>query len=115
MLVDYFSQSDRRFAQVSGIDETGTDISSVPSPGELVAIVMDRVNGRPEEIYWEKVPVKVKRSAVERAIKLMAGDRADTGNGDRPNAIKPDNSQQRSREIDRADVVGGPPRKKQRK
>lgn len=53
------------------MDETGTDVSLVEG---FDPITVARVTGRPEEIYWEKVPVKVKKLAVERAINLVAID-----------------------------------------
>lgn len=59
------------------MDETGIDASSGAAsiPRGFEPIVVDPVTGRPEEIYWEKVPMKVRKGAVERAMQLVtAGD-----------------------------------------
>jgi hypothetical protein len=73
-LVDYFNHRTYKVIQVSGMDETGrkvtVDDASATHPN-LKPIVVERVIGRPEEIYWEKVPIKVKKAAVEKAIQLM--------------------------------------------
>jgi len=54
------------------MDETGTEVSlSHISTQAQKPIVVERVIGRPEEIYWDKVPVKVRKAAVERAMKLV--------------------------------------------
>ncbi|KXN81845.1 hypothetical protein AN958_03614 [Leucoagaricus sp. SymC.cos] len=73
-LMNYFDHGTHKIVQVSGMDETGTDVSSGTSsipPQGLKPIVVDRVIGRPEEFYWEKVPAKVKRAAVEKAVQLV--------------------------------------------
>ena len=54
------------------MDETGTEVSLLPiSTQAQRPIVVERVTGRPEEIYWDKVPVRVRKAAVERAMKLV--------------------------------------------
>ncbi|KAF9443826.1 hypothetical protein P691DRAFT_737329 [Macrolepiota fuliginosa MF-IS2] len=72
-LMEYFSHSKRRVVQTSGMDEVGADASPKPTAHrDLEPIAIMRVTGRPEEIYWEKVPLKVRRGAVGKAIELMA-------------------------------------------
>ncbi|KAJ3552391.1 hypothetical protein NP233_g12893 [Leucocoprinus birnbaumii] len=80
-LVEHFDHLTRQIVQVTGMDEAGTDISSGPgSFDDRKPIVVERVIGRPEEIYWEKVPVKVKKGAVEKAIQLTRlGDQGEVG------------------------------------
>ena len=34
-------------------------------------IVMERMQGKKEELYWEKVPEKVRRQAVDKAVKAQ--------------------------------------------
>jgi len=109
MLINFFTQSGRRIAQISGMDETGTDVSLVEG---FDPITMDRVIGRPEEIYWEKVPVKVKKLAVEKAINLVA---ADQRGEDRPDTTTWDGIQRLKRGFDEAGVIGGSPREKKRR
>jgi hypothetical protein len=51
--------------QTSGLDDVGvTPMDSNPIRVELVV-------GKREEFYWEKVPEKIRRQAVEKAITLM--------------------------------------------
>ncbi|KAK0207078.1 hypothetical protein DFS33DRAFT_1257127 [Desarmillaria ectypa] len=65
-LTDYFTQA--KMAQTNGLDsEGGRD-------AEVKAITMEVVGGRREEIYWEKVPLKVRREAVEKAVRLLEPD-----------------------------------------
>lgn len=49
--------------QASGLDDTGL----CPSPGDE-AIEAELVQGKREEIYWEKIPEKIRRQAVVRAL-----------------------------------------------
>ncbi|KAF5363333.1 hypothetical protein D9756_000073 [Leucocoprinus leucothites] len=107
-LVDYFDHRAHKIVQISGMDETGTNVSSSASSSstrDLRPIVVERVTGRPEEIYWEKVPVKVKRAAVEKAIRLM-----ETGN--RPAADGTSEQLKRSLEVD---AEGAEPSSKRKK
>jgi len=53
------------------MDETGTEVPSHIATQAQKPIVVERVTGRPEEIYWDKVPVKVRKAAVERAMQLV--------------------------------------------
>ncbi|KAJ7633166.1 hypothetical protein FB45DRAFT_695804, partial [Roridomyces roridus] len=58
-LVDYFTSN--RMVQTSGLDETGCPDGSLPVEAELVV-------GKREEVYWEKVPEKVRGQAVRKAL-----------------------------------------------
>jgi len=49
-------------AQSSGLDDQGSTNSS----GEK--ILTETVSGKKEQLYWEKVPEKIRRQAVERAV-----------------------------------------------
>ena len=50
-------------AQTRGLDDVGT------SPvGTHAALVIEIVQGKKEELYWEKVPEKVRRQAVQKAV-----------------------------------------------
>jgi xRRM domain len=48
--------------QSDGLDEAGTHTSA----DKTVAVEM--IIGKKEEIYWEKVPAKVREQAVQRAM-----------------------------------------------
>ncbi|KJA29702.1 hypothetical protein HYPSUDRAFT_125971 [Hypholoma sublateritium FD-334 SS-4] len=67
--VAYFSAHPTR--QTSGLDNSG-----VVSEASDATIAPELVFGKREEVYWEKVPEKVRRQAVDKALKLM-----DDGNG----------------------------------
>jgi hypothetical protein len=71
--MDHFDHRLRQVIQTSGIDECGVDIrtTEMPVPKDHRPIIVERVVGRPEELYWEKVPAKVRKNAVEQAIQLM--------------------------------------------
>lgn len=75
-LTDYFTQA--KMAQTNGLDSEGRDV-------EAKAITMETVGGRREEIYWEKVPAKVRREAVDKALRLLESDtmRKDSGGNKR--------------------------------
>ncbi|KAG5636960.1 hypothetical protein H0H81_006264 [Sphagnurus paluster] len=47
----------------SALDNTG-----VPASSETLAVLVELVTGRREEVYWEKVPEKVRRQAVTKAL-----------------------------------------------
>ena len=63
--MDYFSS--RHIAQSSGLDNRGSE-----SP-EAKAIVPEIVLGKREEVYWDKIPEKIRRQAVEKTLKAMHG------------------------------------------
>lgn len=52
-------------AQTNGLDSEGS------RDAETKAITMETMGGRREEIYWEKVPLKVRREAVDKALRLL--------------------------------------------
>ncbi|SJL02608.1 uncharacterized protein ARMOST_05939 [Armillaria ostoyae] len=62
-LTDYFTQA--KMAQTDGLDSEGS------RDAETKAITMETMGGRREEIYWEKVPPKVRREAVDKALRLL--------------------------------------------
>ena len=67
-LVSHFEDS---IIQAYGLDDKGTCVggSSVAKP-----IVLEKVLGRREEVYWERVPEKVREQAVRKAIALAGVD-----------------------------------------
>jgi len=66
-LVDYFSC--RPIIQSHGLDDIGE------SPGaSKKAITTEIIEGKKEEVYWEKVPEKVRRQAVEKVVKVLSGN-----------------------------------------
>jgi len=65
-------------SQSNSLDDTGT----APDSGSS-AIAVELVVGKREEFYWEKVPEKIRRKAVENAVGLMCPlDTASMGNDD---------------------------------
>ncbi|KAJ3502237.1 hypothetical protein NMY22_g18655 [Coprinellus aureogranulatus] len=64
--------------QTSGLDDTGSPSSSLPSSAKNSSkpIAVEVVLGTREQMYWEKVPEKVRRSAVEKAVQLQSGNGA---------------------------------------
>ncbi|KAI0785642.1 hypothetical protein C8Q75DRAFT_775798 [Abortiporus biennis] len=74
LLETYFTQTP--FFQSSGLDNVGSsDDSSGKKP-----IVVERVDDKREELYWEKVPEKVRKAAVDKAVASQVV-RADVGDG----------------------------------
>ncbi|KAG8218936.1 hypothetical protein J3R82DRAFT_4644 [Butyriboletus roseoflavus] len=65
-LIEYFGCDARRKAQVHGLDATGRTPVQDDKP-----IAMERIQGKKEELYWEKVPEKVRRQAVNKVIKTQ--------------------------------------------
>ncbi|KAH9833803.1 uncharacterized protein C8Q71DRAFT_860076 [Rhodofomes roseus] len=62
LLTAFFAANSK--AQNGGLDTTGV----APSPGTtLKAVTLEVVEGIREELYWNKVPEKVRRQAVEKA------------------------------------------------
>ncbi|KAF9480711.1 hypothetical protein BDN70DRAFT_856432 [Pholiota conissans] len=68
--VQYFST--HPIVQTSGLDSVG--ISQQSSPSGSSSITLELVSGKREEVYWEKVPEKICRQAVNKALKLMNDD-----------------------------------------
>lgn len=64
LLIGHFSANS--VSQSNGLDDTGT------SPDDkMKAIAMEMIVGKREELYWQKVPEKIRRQAVEKAVGLM--------------------------------------------
>jgi hypothetical protein len=42
--------------------------------GSQKAITTEIIEGKKEEVYWEKVPEKVRRQAVDKAVRALSGD-----------------------------------------
>ncbi|KAH9854863.1 hypothetical protein C2E23DRAFT_725373 [Lenzites betulinus] len=70
--------TDRPLAQRSGLDSTG---APPDAHTEAKAIVAELVGGTREELYWSKVPEKVRREAVRKAIAQSAVGRGGGGGG----------------------------------
>ncbi|KAG2357957.1 hypothetical protein BDR07DRAFT_316452 [Suillus spraguei] len=66
VLVDRFSS--QPVAQSHGLD----DIGNTPGASQK-AITTEIIEGKKEEVYWEKVPEKVRRQAVEKVVKALSG------------------------------------------
>ncbi|KAG2042062.1 hypothetical protein BDR03DRAFT_912464 [Suillus americanus] len=66
ILVDRFSS--QPVVQSHGLDDTG----KTPGPSQKT-IATEIIEGKKEEVYWEKVPEKVRRQAVEKAVKALNG------------------------------------------
>lgn len=62
-LVNYFSS--KQVVQSSGLDDIGS-----PPTGKQ-HLTMELVQGKKEELYWEKVPEKVRRQAVQKAVSMQ--------------------------------------------
>ncbi|KAL1725620.1 hypothetical protein EV714DRAFT_287780 [Schizophyllum commune] len=71
----YFTS--KKLSQTSGLDDTGNE------GGSESVITTEIVLGRREELYWEKVPAKVRAQAVAKAVGAICGDQSET-NGSRP-------------------------------
>lgn len=69
-LVLHFTK--QQLIQVYGLDDRGTavDSSSTAKP-----IVLEKVLDKREEVYWERVPEKVRRQAVQNMIALAEDER----------------------------------------
>ena len=57
----YFTE--HPIAQAQGLDDTGC-----PSTANKKAIIVEVVSGEREELYWDKVPEKIRRQAVEKTM-----------------------------------------------
>ncbi|PFH47126.1 hypothetical protein AMATHDRAFT_7056 [Amanita thiersii Skay4041] len=66
VLLSYFD--DTALVQAHGLDDKG--IFSVDGK----PIVVEKVLGRKEEVYWERVPEKVRKQAVQKAIMMQDGE-----------------------------------------
>lgn len=68
MLVQHFKL--HKTFQANGLDSLG----STSPPGASDSIEIELVQGMKEEVYWEKVPEKVRRQAMEKAGKQILAD-----------------------------------------
>ncbi|KAG6836024.1 hypothetical protein H0H93_012169, partial [Arthromyces matolae] len=59
-----------------GLDEVGS-----PTDGKSQPVSMEIVTGKREELYWEKVPEKIRRQAVQKALSSATANLG-TGNED---------------------------------
>ncbi|KAK1225322.1 hypothetical protein PQX77_011740 [Marasmius sp. AFHP31] len=73
-LAEYFKSNN--IVQGSGLDGCGSPLP-LGSVHDMHAIVAELVLGRREELYWEKVPTKVKDAAVQKCLKEMGIPPAD--------------------------------------
>ncbi|EMD40313.1 hypothetical protein CERSUDRAFT_102731 [Gelatoporia subvermispora B] len=69
LLVEYFQRNHK--VQTSGLDTTGAD----DPPADKKAITAELVQGMREDLYWAKVPEKVRRQAVEKAMTRSSSGR----------------------------------------
>jgi len=65
----YFDARPR--TQTHGLDATGRTPLQDDKP-----IAVERVRGKKEELYWEKVPEKVRRQAVDKVIQARLASTA---------------------------------------
>ncbi|KZT37526.1 hypothetical protein SISSUDRAFT_841875 [Sistotremastrum suecicum HHB10207 ss-3] len=77
-LCDYFTE--RTVAQSSPLDDSG---EALTDGSKLQAIKVEKVGGRKEEVYWEKIPEKIRNQALERAA--LPNGRTDTSGRDEGN------------------------------
>jgi hypothetical protein len=69
-LHSHFTESE--IAHLGATDDRG----GPPTAGESKPISVQLVDGTPEELYWEKVPEKIRREAVKR-LRVAAGMHTD--------------------------------------
>lgn len=74
-LVSYFSTHSIR--QTSGLDGVGSMSAPAHTSSPASTVIPELVLGKREEVYWEKVPEKVRRQAVEKALKLLSASDQD--------------------------------------
>ncbi|EAU80548.1 hypothetical protein CC1G_09945 [Coprinopsis cinerea okayama7 len=76
-LASHFNNSP--IIQTSGLDDQGSPSSESTSKNpDLKPIAIEIVRGKREEMYWQKVPEKIRRGAVEKSLRLLSG----AGEGD---------------------------------
>ncbi|KIK98200.1 hypothetical protein PAXRUDRAFT_134662 [Paxillus rubicundulus Ve08.2h10] len=69
LLTEYFIE--QLTAQSHGLDATGRG-----SAGDNKPILVEIIQGKKEELYWEKVPEKVRRQAVDKVVKAQQNSAA---------------------------------------
>ena len=61
--------------QKSGLDTSGASLAHLPLLGKDVSpITAEQVLGKREEVYWQKVPEKIRKQAVDKALSLLHSD-----------------------------------------
>ncbi|KAH9482264.1 hypothetical protein JR316_0004362 [Psilocybe cubensis] len=56
----------------TGLDDSGEMLSSTSQDkSPKLAIIPEMVSGRREELYWQKVPERVRRQAVDKALSIL--------------------------------------------
>lgn len=76
-LVEHFR--DNSLIQATGLDADG----AAPSASGK-RILMELVEGKKEELYWEKVPEKARLQAVQNALKLSGDTTPPSENSSQP-------------------------------
>lgn len=69
LISQHFTQNPT--VQDRGLDGSGTSLSSMNSG--MKPVIIEMVEGTKEEVYWQKVPDKVRRQAVEKVILALSG------------------------------------------
>lgn len=67
-LVLHFTK--QQVIQANGLDDKG---ALVDSSSKVKPIALENVTGKREEVYWERVPEKVRKQAVQKTIALTEG------------------------------------------
>jgi hypothetical protein len=75
-LLSHFTQEPVR--QLNGLDDAGELVTD----GEI-PIMVERVEGKREEIYWEKVPERLRREGVKRLVGITEAEGRDGEYGGR--------------------------------
>ncbi|KAI0029258.1 hypothetical protein K488DRAFT_56744 [Vararia minispora EC-137] len=87
--VDYTKGLDYCYFRLSSADHANILAENVPDAGEDMKVEVLR--GKQEEVYWEQVPEKVRRQAVEKALAELArrdGEgQSEAGAGDATSAV----------------------------
>lgn len=82
----------RSTVQANGLDSSGAPAAPHSSQKPLE---LELVQGRREEVYWERVPEKVRRQAVRRACEV--GQQREGGGGDAKEAAAAASLEEESR------------------
>ncbi|KAH0840207.1 hypothetical protein J3R83DRAFT_1208 [Lanmaoa asiatica] len=91
-LIEYFTT--RQKTQADGLDATGRTSIREDKP-----IVMERIQGKKEELYWEKVPEKVRRQAVDKAVKAQLARESSASPTAYCDGIRKNGQKKRAREL----------------
>lgn len=74
-MIEYFVA--HPIIQSGGLDDEGT-----ATAGSASVITIEKIQGTREELYWNKVPAKVRSQAVQKAVRLMDPESEKDGNKD---------------------------------